>query len=240
MNIIKNYKLLCGDSLKIIKNIPDSSIDLIATDPPYDISATNGGGTINNVKKLNKSLEDLVVADITSGYDIEAFGEEFIRIMKEINIYLWCNKKQIPAYFDFYVNKHKCKFDILCWHKTNALPTYSNKYLSDTEYLLYFRKGRGKCFPQSYEDAKTFYIAPINAKDKKLYGHPTVKPLDFTESIIRNSTKENQIVFDPFMGSGTTGVAALNNNRKFIGIEINKDYYKVAKSRIEKGEAIYE
>lgn len=240
MNIIKNYKLLCGDSLKIIKNIPNNSIDLIATDPPYDISATNGGGTINNVKKLNKSLEDLVVADITSGYDIEAFGEEFIRIMKEINIYLWCNKKQIPAYFDFYVNKHKCKFDILCWHKTNALPTYSNKYLSDTEYLLYFRKGKGKCFPQSYEDAKTFYIAPINAKDKKLYGHPTVKPLDFTESIIRNSTKQNQIVFDPFMGSGTTGVAALNNNRKFIGIEINKDYYKVAKSRIEKGETIYE
>ena len=152
--------------------------------------------------------------------------------MKEINIYFWCNKVQIPDYLSFYVGKHKCKFDILCWHKTNALPTYSNKYLSDTEYLLYFRKGKGKCFPESYEDAKTFYIAPINHKDKKLYGHPTIKPLDFTESIIRNSSRESQLILDPFMGSGTTGVAALQNNRNFIGIELDENYFKIAQQRI--------
>lgn len=195
-----------------------------------------GGGTINNVKKLNKSLDDLVKADITDGYDIEKFGEEFMRVMKEPNIYLWCNKMQIPDYFNFYVNKHKCKFDIICWHKTNALPTYSNKYLSDTEYLLYFRKGKGKCFPQSYEDAKTFYIAPINHKDKKEFGHPTIKPLDITEKLIRNSSKENQIILDCFMGSGTTGVACKNLNRKFIGVELDENYFNIAKQRIEKGE----
>lgn len=219
-----------------MKNIPDNSIDLIATDPPYLVSATNGGGTINNIKKLNKSLQNLEDANITKGYNIELFGNEFIRIMKEINIYLWCNKIQIPDYFDFYVKKHKCKFDIICWHKTNALPTYSNKYLSDTEYLLYFRKGKGKCFPQSYDDAKTFYIAPINSKDKKLYQHPTIKPLDITEKIIRNSTKENQIVLDCFMGSGTTGVACINTNRHFIGIELNENYYDIAKERISNAE----
>jgi site-specific DNA-methyltransferase (adenine-specific) len=227
------YKLLQGDCLELLKKVPDHSIDLIATDPPYLISATNGGGTINNVKKLNKSLADLKTVDITKGYDIESFGEEFIRVMKEINIYFWCNKVQIPEYFNFYVNKHKCKFDILCWHKTNALPTYSNKYLSDTEYLLYFRKGSGKCFSESYEDAKTFYIAPINHKDKKEFGHPTIKPLDITEKIIRNSTREGQLVLDPFMGSGTTGVAALNNNRNFIGIELDEGYFNIAKNRIE-------
>lgn len=178
-------------------------------------------------------MNDLVEANITKGYDIEAFGNEFIRIMKEINIYLWCNKKQIPKYFNFYVNKHKCKFDILCWHKTNALPTYSNKYLSDTEYLLYFRKGKGKCFPNSYKDAKTFYIAPINHKDKKKYNHPAIKPLDFTEAIIRNSSRESQIVLDPFMGSGTTGVGAINDNRKFIGIELDKNFFNIAKERIK-------
>lgn len=227
------YKLLQGDCLELLKKVPDHSIDLIATDPPYLISATNDGGTINNVKKLNKSLADLKTVDITKGYDIGLFGEEFIRVMKEINIYFWCNKVQIPEYFNFYVNKHKCKFDILCWHKTNALPTYSNKYLSDTEYLLYFRKGSGKCFPESYEDAKTFYIAPINHKDKKEFGHPTIKPLDITEKIIRNSTREGQLVLDPFMGSGTTGVAALNNNRNFIGIELDEGYFNIAKERIE-------
>ena len=228
------YKLLQGDCLELMKKIPDKSIDLIVTDPPYLISNISGGGTINNIKKLNKSLTDLKNnTDITQGYDIELFGNEFIRIMNEINIYLWCNKAQIPEYFKFYVDKHKCKFDIICWHKTNALPTYSNKYLTDTEYLLYFRKGRGKCFPQSYDDAKTYYIAPINHKDKKLYGHPTIKPLDITEKIIRNSSKENNIILDPFMGSGTTGVACINTNRNFIGMELDENYFAIAKNRIE-------
>lgn len=229
-------KLLQGDCLELIKKMPDKSIDLIATDPPYDIPTINGGGSVNNVKKLNKSLQDLKKVDITKGYDIEEFGNEFIRVMKEINIYCWCNKKQIPEYFNFYVNKHKCKFDIITWSKTNALPTYSNKYLSDTEYLLYFHKGKGKCFPQSYEDAKTYYIAPINHKDKKIYGHPTIKPLDITEKIVRNSSKENQLILDPFMGSGTTGVACLNMNRNFIGIELNENYFNTAKERIYKRE----
>lgn len=84
-----------------------------------------------------------------------------------------------------------------------------------------------------FEDAKTEMIAPINAKDKKLYNHPTIKPLDMIEKLIRNSTNEGDIVLDPFMGSGTTCVAAQNLNRKFIGIELDKNYYEIAKHRIE-------
>lgn len=226
-----------GDCLEVLKNIPDNSIDLIATDPPYLISATNGGGTINKVKKLDQSLKDLTVVDITKGYDIEHFGKEFIRVMKEINIYVWCNKVQIPDYFEFYVKQHKCKFDIICWHKTNALPTYSNKYLSDTEYLLYFRKGKGKCFPETYEDAKTYYIAPINHSDKKQFGHPTIKPLDITQKIIRNSSKKGHTVLDPFMGSGTTGVASILENRNFVGIELDKGYFNIAENRINEAKS---
>ena len=224
--------MLQGDCLEILQKIPNQSVDLILTDPPYDIS-TKGGGMINKEKRLKDSLSQLDEANISNGYDIEQFGTEFIRVMKDINIYLWCNKVQIPQYFDFYVGKHKCKFDILCWHKTNALPTYSNKYLSDTEYLLYFRKGGNKCIPSCYEDAKTYYFAPINMKDKKLWKHPTIKPLDITERIIRNSSRKEQMVLDPFMGSGTTGVAAIKLNRNFIGIEIDPTYYNIAKTRIE-------
>ena len=226
-------KLINNDCIKGIRELKENSIDCIITDPPYDISSINGGGSVNTVKKLNKSLQDLRKADLIKGYDIVSFGEEALRVMNEINIYFWCNKKQIPAYFDFYVNKHKCTFDILAWHKTNALPTYSNKYLSDTEYLLYFRKGKGKCFPKSYEDAKTYYVAPINHKDKKLWGHPTIKPLDITEKIIRNSTREGQTVLDPFSGSGTTAIACINNNRNFIGFELDKDYYDISVKRVE-------
>ena len=127
MNQIQLYNQDCIDGMK---TLADNSIDLIVTDPPYDIGSISGGGSVNTVKKLNKSLQDLKKADLIKGYDIVAFGEEALRVMNEINIYFWCNKKQIPVYFDFYVNKHKCTFDILAWHKTNALPTYSNKYLS--------------------------------------------------------------------------------------------------------------
>ena len=218
--------------MEYIKNIPDNSIDLIVTDPQYDVSATNGGGTINRVKKLNVSLKELSDANMDKGYYIANAVAEFIRVMKYINIYFWCKKKQIPEYFYFYVNKHGCKFDIICWHKTNALPTYSNKYLSDTEYLLYFHKGKGKCFPENYEDAKTYYIAPINHKDKKEWKHPTIKPLDITKKIIRNSSKKGDVVFDPFMGSGTTGVACIELDRKFIGTEINKEYFGIANDRL--------
>lgn len=230
---MNQIQLLNKDCIEGMKTITDNSIDLIITDPPYDIGSISGGGSVNKVKKLNQSLQDLKKADLIKGYDIVAFGEEALRVMNEINIYFWCNKKQIPVYFDFYVNKHKCTFDILAWHKTNALPTYSNKYLSDTEYLLYFRKGKGKCFPESYEDAKTYYVAPINHKDKKLWGHPTIKPLDITEKIIRNSTRKGQTVLDPFSGSGTTAIACINNNRNFIGFELDKDYYDISLDRIE-------
>ena len=192
------------------------------------------GGTINKIKKLDKSLNDLTELKIDKGYDIEFFGEKFLQIVKEPHFYFWCNKVQIPSYFNFYVNKVGCKFEILKWCKTNALPTYSNKYLSDTEYCLYFHKGKGKCFPKSYDDAKTLYIAPINAKDKKIYKHPTIKPLDFTEKIIRNSTKENELVLDPFMGSGTTGEACGNLGRDFIGIELDKKYFDIAVNRLQK------
>ena len=82
-------------------------------------------------------------------------------------------------------------------------------------------------------DAKTYVIQGINYTDKKLYKHPTIKPLDIIEKLIRNSSNENGIILDPFMGSGTTGVACVKNKRNFIGIEINKEYYNIARNRIE-------
>ena len=231
-------KLYNKDCLEVIKSLPSNSIDLVVTDPPYDISCTNGGGSLNKTKHMVNSIRVLDEVGISKGYNIEEIGKELVRIMKSINIYVWCNKVQIPEYFNFYVNRLGCKFDILCWHKTNALPTYKNKYLSDTEYCLYFRKG-GYCDPSvtgedRYENAKTFYIAPLNQKDKKLWNHPTIKPLDFTEKLIKNSSKKGEVVLDCFMGSGTTGVACKNLGRDFIGVELNPEYFRIAKERIEK------
>ena len=205
-------------------------VDLVVTDPPYDLGIIREGcgGTLNNLGGFDKTL--IPVNDITeTKFNLTEFCESIVTVMKDINIYIWCNKRQIIDYFNFFVNKMNCKYDILVWSKCNQLPSYANKYL-DSEYCLYFHNS-GHCFPQCYEDAKTVYLNPINRENKK-YGHPTIKPLEFIESMVRNSSREGDIVFDPFMGSGTTGVACKKNNRNFIGCEINSDYFKICEERI--------
>ena len=86
--------------------------------------------------------------------------------------------------------------------------------------------------PKSFEDGSALFQAPINIKDKKLYNHPTIKPITIIEKLIRNSSNENDLILDCFMGSGTTGVACKNLNRNFIGIELSKEYFEIAKERI--------
>ena len=85
----------------------------------------------------------------------------------------------------------------------------------------------------NYDTLKTYYVTPLNIEDKKKYNHPTVKPLNIIKNFIINSSKENEVVLDPFMGSGTTGEAALSLKRNFIGMEIDSKYFSTAKKRIE-------
>lgn len=181
---------------------------------------------------MNDELEEY---GITSSIDISIL-QEFVRVLKNINIYIWCNHKQIPMYLDFFVKKYKCSFDIIIWNKTNAMPLYSNKYLTDKEYCLYFRKG-GYCNPQSYEDAKTVYYQPINIEDKKLFEHPTIKPKNIIDALVRNSTKPNDVVADFFMGSGTTCVSAKDNGRRYLGFDNNKKCFDIAFKRLNQTSA---
>lgn len=76
------------------------------------------------------------------------------------------------------------------------------------------------------------YELPINAKDKRLYGHPTVKPLPIIRNLVENSSKSGDLVLDPFMGSGTTAAACVETDRKFIGFEINKTYWEASRKRL--------
>lgn len=224
--------LRLGDCAVLLKDIPSNSIDLVIIDPPYDLDIRHDGGRLYANKGMNKSNTDIVKANIDSSYDISKVMTELIRVMKEINIYIWCNKKQILEYLNIFVGKYSCNFEIITWHKTNALPTFSNKYLTDTEYCLYFQSG-GKVHPKNYEDAKTWFLNPINNKDKKRWKHPTIKPLEIIERFIKNSSNSDDVVLDCFMGSRTTGVACKKLQRNFIGIEINDTYFQTAKDRIE-------
>lgn len=223
-------KIENGDSLELLKNVESNSVDLIVTDPPYDIKNTKAGGGSQLARSMQVMNDQIRDANIVSGFDLKIL-DELCRINKGINMYFFCNKSQLPMYIKYFVEERGCSFDLIKWVKTNAMPTYNNKYLSDTEYCFYARK-KGYCNPENYQDASTLYQAPINAKDKKLYGHPTIKPLDLVERLIKNSSKEGQIVCDPFMGSGTTGVACQNLNRSFLGFELSENYFEIAKTRL--------
>lgn len=228
-------KVYCVDCYKAIKDVPDKSIDLIITDPPYLIRNTKAGGVSELAKSIQNMNDELEDNNLTSGIN-EDILNELIRVSKTINMYIWCSKDQIPQYIKYFVLERQCAFDILCWNKTNAMPLFNNKYLTDKEYCLYFRKG-AYCCPQSYEDAKTIWYQPINIRDKELFKHTTIKPLNIIETLVRNSSKKGDIVLDCFCGSGTTCVAAKELERHFLGFEISKKWCGVAENRLNKIDA---
>ena len=235
-----NIDLRCGDCLEVLKDIPDKSIDLVVTDPPYLKTKNNGyhskgykGGGAFGVDKRNYHNQ-LNNTDLLNGFDFKIL-DELVRVMKKVNIYIFCSKELLKPLINYFTDIKNVNIDLLTWHKTNPVPTCNNKYLSDTEYILFFRENGVKIYG-TYETKRKFYVTPTNKEDKNKYKHPTIKPVNIIENLIVNSSQENDIVLDCFMGSGTTGVACKNLNRNFIGIELNEEYYNIAKERIEKDE----
>ena len=224
---MKTFTLWQGDCLELMKNIPDGSVDLVLTDPPYMIETVGAGIYKQADKQYVKELDG-----IKDGFD-EKILDEICRVMKKINVYFFCSQKQIIPLIDYFVKKKNCNWNILSWHKSNPVPACGNKYLTDTEFILFFREKGVKIYGQ-YKTKFTYYVTPLNQKDKKQYGHPTVKPIKILQNLIVNSTLENGVVLDCFMGSGSTGVACVNTNRRFIGIELDDGYFNIAKERIGK------
>ncbi len=232
----------CGDCLELMKKLPDKSVDLVVTDPPYLVE-TSGAGFFGKKsdeycmnykgrKAYTYGGERYVmkeISDMNNGFSEEIL-DELCRVMKKINIYIWCSQKQLLSLITYFTNK-KCNWNLLTWHKTNPIPACGNKYLNDTEYCLFFRE-KGVKVLGDFKTKFTYYITPLNQKDKKLYKHPTIKPVDIIKNLIINSSQEGDVVLDPFVGSGTTCVAALNLDRHYIGFELNEEYFNIALERI--------
>lgn len=221
-----SINLMQGDCLELMRGFPDRSVDLVVTDPPYIIETSGAGIYKQADKQYVKELNG-----INNGFD-EKVLDELCRVMKKINIYFFCSQKQIIPLLDYFVKKKRCNWNLLCWHKTNPVPACGNKYLTDTEFILFFRE-RGVKIQGEFNTKFTYYISPLNQKDKKQFGHPTIKPLELVQNLVVNSSKEGDTVLDCFMGSGTTGVACVNTNRNFIGIELEPQYFEIAEKRIK-------
>ncbi len=110
------------------------------------------------------------------------------------------------------------------------MPLCGGKYLTDTEYCLYFHKGIK--LNTTYDTASTHYEIPINLADKKRFVHPTIKPFIMISNFIKNSSNENDIVLDCFVGSGTIPVAAKDLGRHYLGFENQTKWYGIAKDRL--------
>ena len=220
-----------GDCYELIKKIPDKSIDLIITDPPYEIGKSGMTGIFkyrNNTG--HKYYDSIMEKGLDKGIDLNIL-DEFVRVSKYIYIYIWCNKDQIYDYMTYFVKEKKCNFEMIIWGKTDPTPFTCGHYLKDKEYCLLFWE-KGCHLKGTFETMKTIYMSIKNKADGKKYGHPTIKPLNITKNLIINSTKPNDIVLDCFCGSGTTCVAAKETGRRYIGMEIDKEYWKKANDRL--------
>lgn len=184
-------EIILGDAYELIKTIPDKSVDLIVTDPPYEIQGLSDKphglskwkpGSIKHEKEMFEMGENLV-----KGIDLGIL-KQFVRVMKKINIYLWCNKEQIYDYLTFFVKEKGCNWEMLIWAKQNPAPFYGNHYLKDKEYCLYFWETGVKLDTRDFQSSKTVYITQVNKSDKEKYAHPTIKPEEIIENLILNSS----------------------------------------------------
>lgn len=218
-----------GNCYELIKDIPDKSIDLVYIDIPY-LYEEHGGGTSALAKRI-ENLTKVQLANIKDGIDYSIL-DELCRVMKNIYIYIWCSKEQILDLMKYFIDKKGCRFNILTWNKTNPTPATNGTYLPDIEYCLIFKENGSPKYNDGYELKSKWYVSSLNVKDKEKFKHPTIKPLELVKRHILHSTQPDDIVLDCFCGSGTTCVACKETGRRFIGMEIDPEYHKIAVDRL--------
>ena len=224
-------ELYNADCLEKMKDIPTGSVDMILTDPPYEIS-NGGGGMMKGGRQFIKQIDNMGMAK--SNFDVIGFlnicKSKFANINDFNGVFFLC-LKQLHLYISFAI-ENNLFYGLTYWHKSDPAPLINNKYLNDIEIAIYIR-GKNVKILGNYKSKSLLYSSSTNRQDKKIYGHPTIKPVLLLEKYLVNHSKENNVIFDPFMGSGSCGVACKNLNRNFIGIEKDETYFKIAKERIE-------
>ncbi len=225
-------RLLNQDCLEYIKNIPDKSIDLILTDPPYNIAQYSTGNIyLPGREALNNNIADWD----TKPLNPTDFLLDFKRILKPNgNIFIFTSYNLIGKWHEVFDPEFDT-FQFFIWHKTNPAPKiFKNGFLNSCEMIIcLWNKGHKWNF-SNQKDMHNFFESPICMAPERLRNpkHPAQKPVKLLSHIINIASNPHDIVFDPFMGVGSTGVAAKICERKFIGCEIDPIYYEAACKRL--------
>lgn len=227
MNLSENITLLHGECIDLLPKIPDSSINTIITDPPYFLGMTHNGtrGCFNDLVICKPFYENLFT--------------EYKRVLKPDGcVYFFCDWRSYAFYYPIMYGILGVK-NMLVWDKKSGR---GNFYLYQHE-LIMFTTNRNQ-FNVKGTYSIISGVPSFSCGAKKTNGekvHPTQKPIELMEKFILDSTEKGDTILDTFAGSGTTGVACINTGRKFIGMELDDNYFDIAKQRLatalqEKGE----
>ena len=236
----KPYYIFRDDCMNAMKELPDNSVDLILTDPPYNLGLFMKNRA-TNLKAMRPNFfgaagwDDLEFDDWKQSMD--GFFEECARISQDgaaLIVFMSIIKVetiiQLATKYGFYYKTTGI------WHKLNPMPRNMNlHFVNSTETWIYFvyKKHTGT-FNNNGKVIHDFFETSVTPSGEKRYGkHPTQKPVSLLEQFVLLLSNEGDVVFDPFMGSGSSGVASLLHNRHFIGSELNEDYCDTSERRLE-------
>lgn len=242
----ENVSLVLGDSFIILKKIKPESIDMIFADPPYFLSDNGISCKGGKMVSVNKGEWDKAVT-VSEKHE---FNREWIRLCKRClkpNGTIWISGTFHNIYSVGMALEEE-GFKILnniTWQKTNPPPNLACKcFTHSTETVLWAKKTSNAKYTFNYKlmkelnggkQMKDVWSGSLTKPSEKKEGkHPTQKPIYLLEKIILSSTNEGDLILDPFAGSGTTGVVAVRENRKFIGIEKEEEYIEISTKRIKK------
>ena len=240
--------LLKGDSTELMKEIADESIDVIITDPPFFLS--NGGVSVQSGKQVSVNKGDWDSAELT---DPEEFYSNFLdearRVLTKDGTIMVFGTMHNIYLVGYLLQKKEWKIlNNITWQKTNPAPNLSGRmFTHSTENIIWARKDakKGKHIfnyklMKEYNGGKqmkdVWSSATVSRKEKEFGKHPTQKPEWIMERLVEASTSVDSIILDPFVGSGTTAVAAVNHGRRVIGIDLSEEYLEIAEKRIQKAE----
>lgn len=217
--MLEKYEIFNIDCMERMRTMGNNSVDTIITDIPYaEVNRENSG--IEQLKNVDKGDADIIT------FDLNEFLKETYRIAKN-NIIIFCGCGQMSYIYRFFADQPKGTARQLIWEKTNPVPVNGKHiYLSGIENAVWYKKPGGtfNAFCKN-----TVFRHPIQSEQI----HPTEKSHSLLAEIIEDNTNIGDTIFDPCMGSGSTGYVAIGLGRKFIGCELNTEFYNIAKARFE-------
>lgn len=224
-------QILNDDFLEVVKRMKDDSVDLVVTDPPYKVTSRGNSGNSGGMMKEKLSMQ----GKIFKHNDIKPLDyiPELYRVLKDgSHCYIMTNHVNLIEMLNVAKESGFHFIKSIIWDKGNKI--MGQYYMSQFEYILFFRKGKGK----KINKCGTADILSVpNKKTKGEDGkniHDTEKPVELMRILIENSSQEGDLVFEPFMGVGATVMACKLSKRGYLGVELDSNYFNIAKERLEK------